>query len=205
MIVQINVKNKFGEGSINLPRYVIDYSEPVGIVFGKFSPWTGINGHGRLIELLKQNHIEQFYIVSPKRDETRKDDCNLFSPESRKLIIERIITDSGFLGYIQAGSNNVHGVIKEMIHKVSRPVFVIGPDRETLNGKTFVPFGSSPITDETDKDFGKPECLVYRGSRDVSGTLVRQSIRNNDFQKFHELTKYSIDDFEYMKNLANLS
>ena len=208
MIINIEVKNRNGEGTIKLPRYLISEKEqPIGVVFGKFSPWTGENGHSRLINLLKKNGINKFYIVSPKRDDkiAEKYDANIFSPEARKKIVERVVTDGGFLGYIQAESNNVMGVIKELIHKIKRPVFVVGPDRETMFDRHFVIFGHEPVKDSNNKDFGKPEALVYTGPREVSGTLVRKSLVENDFETFTDLTKYDKETFEFMRNLMTKS
>lgn len=210
MIKQIFVSDKNNPGKqISLSRYVIEKNEtPTAIIFGKFSPWTGgdlEHGHGRLIKIAKENKITNFYVVSPKRDESVSNSANMFFAEARKQIIEHSLKNiPGFLGVIQSDSNNVMGVIKHIIHLVSRPVFVIGPDRERLSETNFVTFGSNSVTSETEKDFGKPECLVYKGERETSGTKVRNCLTNNDFDTFNKLTNHSNQMFNFMKNLMNV-
>lgn len=208
MIVKISVDDRNNPGKqIELPRYAIPKnSEPIGIVFGKFSPWTGKNGHGKLVSFLKTNGIKSFYVVSPKREEsqTGKYSPDIFSADSRKEIIERVLkNEPGFLGVIKSDSNNVMGVIKHIIHLVDRPVFVVGPDRERLAKTNFVAFGSNPAK-ENEAGFGKPEILVYTGDRDVSGTKIRKSLVDNDFKTFSSLTNYDNPMFNYMRNLMNV-
>jgi len=210
MITKIKVKDRNNpEKEIVLDRYLINKdSEPVAIIFGKFSPWTGgdlEHGHGRLIKLVKQNGVNKFYVVSPKRDEnvTGKNSPNVFSPEARKQIIEHSLKNiPGFLGVIQSDSNNLMGVIKHMIHQVDRPIFVVGPDRERLTQTNFVDF-AAPVSNEKDANFGKPEYLILKGERETSGTKVRESLANDDFETFHKLTNHSEQMFRFMKNLMN--
>lgn len=209
MITKILVDDKNNPGKqIALERYVIEKEKnPIAVIFGKFSPWTGGDleyGHGRLIKTAKQNGIKEFYVVSPKRDETDDNSANLFSASARKQIIEHSLKNvPGFLGVVQSDSNNIMGVIKHITHLVSRPVFVVGPDRERLLKTNFVQFNSAPVTNQNEKDFGKPECLVLTGERETSGTKVRQSIQNDDFKTFSKLTNHSEEMFRFMKKLTN--
>lgn len=209
MIKKIIVKDRNNpEKDVVLERYVLDKKEePIAIIFGKFSPWTGgdlEHGHGRLIKLAKEKGIKKFYVVSPKRDDqvSEKNSPNIFSPEARKQIIEHSLKNiPGFQGVIQSDSNNVMGVIKHIINLVSRPVFVVGPDRERLSETNFVSFGSDSVEDEKNKNFGKPEVLLLTGERETSGTKVRNSLLLDDYKTFKSLTNHSEQMFRFMKNL----
>jgi len=211
MIKTITVKDRNNpEKDVVLDRYVLDKKEePTAIIFGKFSPWTGgdlEHGHGRLIKFSKEKGIKNFYVVSPKRDETilEKNSPNIFSPEARKQIIEHSLKNiPGFLGVIQSDSNNVMGVIKHIMYLVSRPVYIIGPDRERLSQTNFIQYGSEPIVNETDKNFGKTEAILLTGERDTSGTKVRNSIISDDFVTFKALTNHTEQMFQFMKKLMN--
>ena len=206
MIVKIKVKDRTDSNKqVELERYVINQKDtPIGIVFGKFSPWTGEHGHGNLVEHLKKIGIKKFYVVSPKRntEDTEKYGANIFSPDSRRMIIDYILKDvDGYSGVIQSESNNLLGVIKHITQTYDRPVFIVGPDRTSLAEKNFVPYGSKPSPTQEYPDFGKPEILVYRGDKNVSGTKVRTSLVDDDYESFHKLTNYDLKTFNYMKSL----
>jgi len=74
--------------TVDIHRYVIDPNEkPTGIIFGKFSPWTGPKGHGRLVDFAKK-YFKDIIIVSPTR-KNKKDDVDIFSDDQKQKVIER--------------------------------------------------------------------------------------------------------------------
>ena len=63
-------KSNFGE-PVEVSNYWFDKTnEPLAVIYGCFSPFTGKYGHARLLEEAKKYGINKFVIVSPNKKET---------------------------------------------------------------------------------------------------------------------------------------
>jgi len=184
--------------TVELNRYVIDKNEkPTAVIFGKFAPWTGKKGHGRLVDFAKQ-HFDDVVIVSPTRKKVDPK-VDIFTDEQKKKIIEEatgarfIRVDSSipirmFTRVVQAG--------------VDRPVFIVGPDRIKDFQRYFVEYDpkNEGTTDPSDSDFGKGEYffLESRGEEDTSGTKVRRALLDKNKEEFLRLTGYEESVYDMM-------
>lgn len=197
-IVNKNDSNK----TVQVSRYVIDSTvKATGVLFGKFIPWTGPLGHGRLLkkaqtEFGKDNVI----IVSPERKE-KDPEIDIFTDDQKKEIINRVLPSVKFYRI-------PHGSIPMMFRSVvelgyKRPVFVIGPDRIEDFSKYLIKYDSDnmAITDTEMEDFGKGEyfALKDRGKNGTSGTQVRETLVNDDMETFIELTGYDEDMWDFLQ------
>ena len=142
---------------VTIQRYVIDSDEePTAIIYGKFAPWTGPNGHGVLVDYAKGRGFKNIVVVSPERS-GKDDSVDIFTREQKTAIIEkatgcRVITVNS--GYPSAA-------FAELIKNsdVSRPVFIIGTDRIKEFSKYFIPYSKTNVgvDDPKDPNFGKGE------------------------------------------------
>lgn len=187
--------------TVELNRYVIDKKEkPTAVIFGKFAPWTGKKGHGRLVDLARK-HFDDVVIVSPTRKKVDPK-VDIFTDEQKKKIIEEatgarfIRVDSSipirmFTRVVQAG--------------VDRPVFIVGPDRIKDFQRYFVEYDpkNEGTTDPSDPDFGKGEYffLESRGEEDTSGTKVRKALINNNKEEFIRMTGYDEQMWDMMRDM----
>lgn len=198
---------EFDLGTHKVVRYIIDIRiKPVGVVFGKFSPFTGPKGHGKLVEFAqKQFGKDNVIIVSPTR--TVKDDkVDIFTDEQKEAIIRKANPDIEF-------HRIKSGIPPRMFTRVidlgyERPVFIVGEDREDDFKKFFIEYNKAnkPIEDMTDEDFGKGEYLVVpRSDEDTSATKVRKALINNDKKLFIKLTGFDEEMFTYMKSVLKES
>lgn len=204
-IIDIQVQDRADPSKmVTLKRYAVNpKEEPTAVLFGKFSPFTGKLGHGRMLTFAKTHGIKTFAIVSPLRDETKETDSNMFNSAQRLEIAIAGAKDMKFnVQAFNINSTNPLGMFREVATKIDRPVFIVGPDRKAQFEKMFITFNKSnkAITDATDKDFGKGEMLAMteRGENNTSGTKVRQALKDQNEEEFIKLTGYSKVMYEYM-------
>lgn len=196
--------------TITLSRYVVEpKEEPTAIIFGKFSPWTGKNGHGRMLDFAKKAGIKKFIVCSPFRDETKESDANMFNIDDKIKFIKLGSKEQGFeVDVLNIHATNPMGMFRNLANdfKIARPVFVFGPDRIKSFSKFFVPYTKNAVSilDPDNKDFGKGEYLAMtdRGSDNISGTEIRKLIRINDKETFKKLTGYSDKIWDLMRSSA---
>lgn len=195
-----NVKSPWKKdkgANIDSPVYTFKKDDkPLGVVYGCFSPFTGKYGHGRLLERGEQEGIEDFIIVSPYKNQPIDNDRNMFTLEQKVKIAEAGCKD---LGYNILGSytSKAHFFLDALYEYAEmypdyRLVLLCGPDRAELYSKYCVPFGEGYELQDED-DIGKFEILYCtdRGDKEVSGTKVREAIRNGDKEAFLDMTGYS--------------
>lgn len=187
---------------VELNRYVIDKNEePTAVVFGKFIPWTGPNGHGRLVELAKKN-FKNIVIVSPTREKSFDPKVDIFTDEQKQKIIEKATG----LKFIRVDSSIPIRMFTRIIQEgIDRPVFIVGPDRINDFKRYFVEYNkdNKGTEDPKDKDFGKGEYFFAesRGKDQTSGTKVREALINNDKASFLKLTGYKEDMWNLMRQM----
>lgn len=184
--------------------------EPIGVAYGCFSPFTGKFGHARLLENAKANGIKKFLIVSPNKKQALDNGRNMFTLEQKVEIAFKGAKDLGYKvidSFIASGAfivSNMFEVAERFPE--NRIVVLCGPDRIDEYGKYCIPFDPSneefPSEDENVR--GKFEILTLsdRGSKEVSGTKVRQAIRDNDKETFLDMTGYSESMWNLVKKFA---
>jgi len=176
-------------------RYVLDpKAEPTAVIFGKFNPWTGPNGHGRLITTAKKNGLKKLAIASPE-----KTDKDLFTREQKDELIDRA---TNITPLIVKTSIPIRMFTDLLSQGVERPVLIIGEDREKDFSKFFIPYSknNSRVTDMSDKNFGKGEYVVSPRNQ-TSATSVRKALLDGDDSKFLELTGYDQETLDLMKDM----
>ena len=195
-----NVKSPWKKdkgANIDSPVYTYKKGDkPLGVIYGCFSPFTGKYGHARLLDRDEQEGIEDFIIVSPYKNQPIDNDRNMFTLEQKVKIAEAGCKDLGY-NILGAYTSKAHFFLDALYEYAEmypdyRLVLICGPDRADLYGKYCVPFGEEyELQDEN--DIGKFEILYCtdRGDKEVSGTKVREAIRNGDKEAFLEMTGYS--------------
>jgi phosphopantetheine adenylyltransferase len=121
---KILVKDRNNEDEyVEITRYIIDSDEePTAVIFGRFNPWTGKNGHGRLVDFAKEN-FKNYIIVSPERNDVN----DLFTNAEKEEIIKKAVPDVDFLRIKSSSPTNM---FMDLVYRgISRPVILVGPDR----------------------------------------------------------------------------
>lgn len=192
-------------GKTVLLNHIGPGTELVGILFGHFAPFTGPNGHGRMVEALREKGCHKFIIAIPDSSAAFDDDRAMYTVEQRLEICEDYLKQEGLEGKavkLRRGEPKI--TVKSLIWDAYntfgpkiRPVYVVGPDRADLFFKN-KEFG-------TDLSTTFPEKLVVkdRGEGAVSGTKVRELIRNNDVEGVAAMTGYSTEIAQKLIDLRN--
>lgn len=177
----------------------------VGILFGHFAPFTGPNGHGRMITALKKLGAEKFLIATPQNNKPFDDEREMFNADQRAEIINQYLNEQGLEGKAIAYKMKRGGAKSQMGPLVAkaaelfgldiRPVFCFGPDREDLASEVCNKFGDI-------KDPNHCEYIVDY-DRGTSGTKVRELIKKGDVDGIVKETGYDKSIAEMLINLRN--
>lgn len=197
------VNDKTGE---HYTKYFYTYNESdqiVGILFGHFAPFTGPNGHGRMVTALKNIGAESFLIVTPENNKHFDDEREMFNATQRAEIIQSYLDSEGLNGVALPYKMKRGGAKSQMGPLVAlaaekfglniRPVFCFGPDREDLAAEVCNKFGE--IKDPTHCEY------IVDYERGTSGTKVRQLIKANDIEGICKETGYKTEVAEKLIKL----
>jgi len=191
---------------VELNRYVIDKKEkPTAVLFGKFIPFTGPRGHGRLVEFAKK-HFDEVVIVSPTRKKSFDPNVDIFTDDQKQEIIEKATG----LKFIRVDSSIPIRMFTRVIQEgIERPVLIVGPDRIKEFSKYFIEYDpdNPSIEDPKHPDFGKGEYffLDSRGNEETSGTKVRKTLLDGNKEEFLRLTGYDDDMWKLMRGMLDMS
>lgn len=186
--------------------YTFNKSDPiVGILFGHFAPFTGPNGHGRMITTLKNLGAEAFLIATPQNNKSFDDEREMFNSEQRADIINQYLEEQGLEGVAISYKMKRGGAKSQMGPLVSkaaelfglniRPVFCFGPDREDLASEVCNKFDE--IKDPTHCEY------IIDYERGTSGTKVRELIKKGDIEGIMKETGYKKETAEMLIDLRN--
>lgn len=203
-------KSNYGE-EVEVNNYWFDETnEPLAVIYGCFSPFTGKHGHARLLAAAEKVGIHKFIIISPNKKEKIDDDRNMFTLQQKVDIAEAGCEDLGYdvidarIGKWTFVLGNLNDVAAE--YPDNRIVLVCGPDRAEEYSKDLLAFDPERKEElPAENKRGKYELLTVndRGERNVSGTKVRQMIRDNDEETFLEVTGYSEKIWNMCRKFAN--
>lgn len=216
MPVAIKTIKSTKKATLGQPVDIRDYwydstMEPLAVAYGCFSPFTGKYGHARLLEAAKKRGIKKFVILSPNKKQPLDDDRNMFTLQQK---VEIAAAGAEDLGYnIQdafiAQSNFILSAMLEVADRFpeNRIVLICGPDRADEYGKFMLPYNKNrkeQLPDDSSDKPGQFEIITVedRGEKNVSGTKVRETIRNNDKQAFLDMTGYSVSMWNLVRHMA---
>lgn len=209
-IISTRAKNKGEEVKVQ-SYYFEPGMKPLAVIVGCFSPFTGKNGHGRLLAAAKAKGINDFVIIIPGKDVAYDENRNMFNNKQKLDIAMRGAKELGYNvidGFVNSETLDPYRLLRGVAakHKDRRIVMVCGPDREADYSKYCVPYSKSYVASLDDGENGpsKFEYIVLpdRGENATSGTKVRETIRNNDAAAFMKLTGYSKEMWEWVHGMA---
>lgn len=202
-------KSNYGE-MVEVNNYWFDETcEPLAVIYGCFSPFTGKFGHARLLEAAKAKGIDKFIIVSPNKKEQLDNDRNMFTLSQKVNIAKEGCLDLGYdvvdarIGKWSFVLGNLNDIAAE--YDSNRIMLVCGPDRAEEYGKDLIAFDETRIDElPNERERGRYELLVVsdRGEKNVSGTKVRETIRDDDKETFLNLTGYSESMWQLCRKYA---
>lgn len=198
------VMKNYGEKKILL-NHIGPGTELVGLLIGHFAPFTGPKGHGRMIEELRSKGCKKFIIGIPESSAEFDDDRAMYTTEQRMEICNAYLKEEGLEGKaVKMRRGNMAVTYRLLIWDAYntfgpniRPVYIVGPDRAELVEKN--------VAFDTDHSTTFPEKIVMtdRGEGDVSGTKVRELIRQNDVEGVAKMTGYSTEIAQKLIDLRN--
>ena len=183
--------------------------KPTAVVFGKFNPWTGPKGHGKLVEAARKamGKDVEIYVVSPYRKDIFKASDFRFIREQREAIIAKGLGISPKkVLEIEGTGRNPGGMLFRLKNekKIERPVLVVGFDRQEQNSVLTVPFGNGPqeiTVDDGTKRTQFEMVVADRTAEATSATKVFDALLRNDVKAFKQMTGYKDDMFNYLQEL----
>lgn len=184
-------KDKYGN-DFKYYKYKPDEDdEIVGVLYGHFAPFTGPNGHGRMLAALQRIGAKQFLVATPDSRDRIDEDRMLFTTEQRREIIQKALAFMDIDGQVVTPSprsiDKMFDRLKRLVCDVygpkTRPVFCFGPDREEEFSQYLSAFGS-------DDGSERAEYIIDR-VRGTSGTKVRQLIKAGDIAGIEAQTGYN--------------
>ena len=177
-------------------------TETIGCIMGHFAPFTGPNGHGRMLTATA-SLTNKFIIGIPATKQPFDEDRNMFSPEQRVEIINDFLKDYNYEGkavLVRPDSPQrmcvsvLKAAISEYGNKI-RPVFIVGPDRAEMLSKY------PDYNTDLNTTFPEKIILSDRGEENVSGTMIRKFIIEGNVDKIASLTGYSKDIAEKLVDM----
>ena len=156
----------------------------------------------------KKHGIEDFVIVMPTNTSPLDDNRNLFTDEQKIKIVKEGCKELG-INLLDCWVENfrVPNAVMGMVQRKYqdyRIVVCCGPDRAKQYTRLAVPFdiNNTPFLDPEDPNFRKQEMLVCedRGEKEISGTKIRDILKNGTVSEFTKETGYSSKMWVMMRN-----
>lgn len=199
MTIKSTKKANFGQ-DVEIDAYYWNKSDkPLGIAIGHFAPFTGKNGHARLLYEAEKNGIEEFVIYMPANKSAIDDDRNMFTAEQKEYIVQEGCNELG-IDVLEAKTAKLAfpaAILGDASKSYPnrRIVLLCGPDRTEEYLKYCVPYdpNNTPDLDPESPNFRKFELCACedRGDDAVSGTYIRKLIRDGRKNEFIKLTGYT--------------
>lgn len=191
MIEEVQMTSDDGSKYTKLKYTRTEDTPKIGIIFGHFAPFTGPNGHGRMLEKLEDFGCNKFIIAIPTSKQSFDTDRNMFSVEQR-LDIAQSFLDKEYPGSFAVSMRPTKPEYQigrlgkkayELFGGNINPIFCFGPDRADMIGLC--------------ESYGGPDTHRYeavimkdRGEKSVSGTKMRHYIIDGNKDDFMEETGY---------------
>ena len=203
--------DKLGK-DVEVKTYWFDKTmKPLAVLYGCFAPFTGKEGHGRLLETAAKNGIKDFIVMMPNKDDSNAEGRTMFTNKQKVDIVEKGVKTLGYnllKAFVTIGYDSPKRLLRNIAEEYPdrRIVLICGPDREEQYSKFCVPYKKNneiPL----EKSNGEFEYILNDpGKRNIRGTAVRQAIVDGDADLFMYLTGYDKSMWDlchgyYEKNL----
>lgn len=203
--------DKLGK-DVDVKTYWFDKTmKPLAVLYGCFAPFTGKEGHGRLLATAAKNGIKDFIVMMPNKDDSNAEGRTMFTNKQKVDIVEKGVKALGYnllKAFVTIGYDSPKRLLRNIAEEYPdrRIVLICGPDREEQYSKFCVPYKKNneiPL----EKSNGEFEYILNDpGKRNIRGTAVRQAIVDGDAELFMYLTGYDKSMWDlcrgyYEKNL----
>ena len=192
--------DKLGNEFKKYDYHVSEDDEIIGVIFGHFAPFTGANGHGRMLKALADIGAQRFLVVTPDTRDKLDDNRLMYTTEQRRKICQKALKILGYEGIAatvmsrggEALFNKIGRMACDAFGTNIRPVFCFGPDREDL-ANILAKFEDPSNIDRLE--------FIIDYERGTSGTRIRQYIKDGNLEAAAQETGYPIDFIQELSDL----
>lgn len=187
--------DKLGK-DVEVKTYWFDSTmKPIAVLYGCFAPFTGKEGHGRLLATAAKNGIKDFIVMMPNKDDSNAEGRTMFTNKQKVDIVEKGVKALGYnllKAFVTIGYDSPKRLLRNIAEEYPdrRIVLICGPDREEQYSKFCVPYKKNNEIPLEDSEGYFEYILNDPGKRNIRGTAVRQTIVDNNEEMFMYLTGY---------------
>ena len=88
--------DKLGK-EVDVKTYWFDKTmKPLAVLYGCFAPFTGKEGHGRLLATAAKNGIKDFIVMMPNKDDSNAEGRTMFTNKQKVDIVEKGVKALGY-------------------------------------------------------------------------------------------------------------
>ena len=96
--------DKLGK-DVDVKTYWFDKTmKPLAVLYGCFAPFTGKEGHGRLLATAAKNGIKDFIVMMPNKDDSNAEGRTMFTNKQKVDIVENIDYDKDNINEVRNGT-----------------------------------------------------------------------------------------------------